>query len=90
MEHFMPDQAEKFLTEIYRVLGKGSRAFLKIDTDWNKKRLLKKDPTHKHRYSVKEIKKMLGQFKFSQSKVARKIYSINFHLRNKIFVELVK
>jgi len=90
VEHFSPKEAEKFFAEIYRVLKKGSRAFLKIDTDWTKKRLLQKDPTHKHRYSVREIKKMLRQFNFSQSKVKRKIYLINFHLRNKIFVELVK
>ncbi|MCD6283892.1 class I SAM-dependent methyltransferase [bacterium] len=90
VEHFSPKETEKFFAEIYRVLKKNSRAFLKIDTDWTKKRLLQKDPTHKHRYSVREIKKILRQFNFSQSKVKRKIYLINFHLRNKIFVELVK
>lgn len=91
VEHFDFEELEKFFSEIYRVLKKGSHTFLKVDTDWTKKRLLRKDPTHKHRYSIKELKKILRQFNFSQSKVRRKIYLIEKkYLRNKIFVELVK
>ncbi len=90
VEHFSPQEAQNFFNEIYRVLKKGGQVFLKIDVDWTKKRLLTKDPTHKYRYSVREIKKILKQFNFSQSKVVRKIYLIKGHLRNKIFVELVK
>lgn len=91
VEHFYPNEAEKFFSEIYRVLKKGAKTFLKIDTDWTKKRLLKKDSTHKYRYSIEEIKEILSHFNFSQSRVKRKIYLINHcYLRNKIFVELIK
>jgi len=80
-----------FFSEIYRVLKNGHPAFLKVDTDWTKKKLLRKDLTHKHRYSLKELKKILQQFNFSQSKVKRRIYLIERkYLRNKIFIELIK
>ena len=91
VEHFNPEEVKKFFSEIYRVLKKESPAFLKVDNDWTKGRLLKKDLTHKHRYSVRELKKILRQFNFSQSKVKRKIYLMKKkYLRNKIFIELVK
>ena len=90
VEHFIPDEAKIFFAEIYRVLKKGGRATLKIDRDWAKKRLLKKDLSHKHRYSVKEIKNIIARFDFRQSEVKRKIYLINLRPRNKIFVKLVK
>ena len=91
VEHFNPNELTKFFSEIYRVLKFNTHAFLKVDTDWTKKRLLKKDSTHKRRYSVRELKKILRQFNFSQSKVKRKIYLIERkHLRNKIFIELIK
>lgn len=91
VEHFYPEEVKKFFSEIYRVLKNGSSAFLKVDTDWTKKRLFGKDQTHKCRYSVRELKKMLQQFNFSQSKVERKIYLIERkYLRNKIFIELIK
>lgn len=90
VEHFTPQQAKIFFAEIYRVLKKGSQASLKVDHDWSKKKLLKKDPDHKYRYSVKELKKILQQFNFSQSEVRKKIYLFGFRLRNKIFIKLVK
>ena len=86
VEHFNPEEVKKFFSEIYRVLKKGNHASLKVDTDWTKNRLLRKDLTHKHRYSVRELKKILRQFNFSQSKVKRKIYLMKKkYLRNKIF-----
>lgn len=88
VEHFDSEEAKKFFNEIYRVLKNGSRVFLKIDTDWSQRRLLKKDPGHKKRYEVQEIKEMVKSFNFS--KVERKIYRFGWHLRNKIFVELRK
>lgn len=90
VEHFYPEETQKFFSEIYRILKKDGQANLKIDIDWTKKRLLQKDKTHKYRYSVREIKKMLRQFDFNQSKVKRKIYLSGGHLRTKIFVQLVK
>ena len=91
VEHFDTNELIKFFSEINRVLKKGSSAFLKVDTDWTKRILLRKDLTHKHRYSVKELKKILQPFNFNQSKVKRKIYLIERrYLRNKIFIELVK
>jgi len=91
VEHFDPTEVKKFFAEIYRVLKKGAKASLKVDTDWTKKILLSKDPTHKHRYSVRELKKILQQFNFSESKVEKKIYFIERkYFRNKIFIELVK
>ena len=88
VEHFTPDDAQKFFNEIYRVLKLGGKAVMKIDRDWSKKRLLKKDPDHKKRYSAKEIKEMVGMFSFL--KVEKKIYRYGWHLRTKIFVELRK
>lgn len=90
LEHFTPEQARIFFSEIYRVLKKGSQAILKVDHDWSKRKLLKKDPDHKHRYSIKELKKIIQQFNFSQSEVRKKIYLFGFHLRNKIFIKLVR
>lgn len=88
VEHFNPGQAQKFFNEICRVLKPAGRAWLKIDRDWSEKRLLKKDLEHKKRYSVEDIKGMVKDFGFS--KVERKIYRYEWHLRNKIFVELRK
>ncbi len=88
IEHFSPDEAEKFFNEIYRVLKIGGKADLKIDCDWSKGRLLKKDPTHKYRYSAKEIKNLVK--KFSQFKVKKIFYFANRTIRNKISVHLIK
>lgn len=88
VEHFHPNEAQNFFDEIYRVLKNGGRAWLKIDRDWLEKRLLRKDPGHKKRYSAKEIKEMVK--KFPLKKVERKIYRFGWHIRNKIFVELKK
>jgi len=89
VEHLLPEEAKKFFNEIYRVLRKGGKAFLKIDRDWSERRLFKKDYTHKYRYSVKEIKKLVEKFRVA--KVKNKIYFFNFYTpRNKIFVWLKK
>ena len=88
VEHFSPKDAQIFFDEIYRVLKEGGKVFLKIDRDWSEKRLLRKDPEHKKRYSVKDIKEMVKNFSFS--KVERKIYRFGWKLRNKLFVELKK
>jgi len=89
VEHFSLKEAKVFFDEIYRVLKKDSKAFLKIDKDWSKKRLFKKDSTHKHRYSKKEIKNLSSRF--GKVKVKDKIYFLNFYTpRRKIFVWLEK
>jgi len=88
LEHLYPEEAQKFFDEIYRVLKINGKANLKVDRDWYKRKLLSKDPTHKYRYNVNEIKKMVEKFRIK--KVVRKIYLNNFHLRNKIFVMLIK
>jgi len=89
VEHFSPDEAKLFFDEIYRVLKKGCPADLKIDKDWSKKRLFKKDPTHKYRYTEKEIFDMVKNF--SQKKVKDKIYFFKIYQpRRKIFVDLIK
>ena len=88
VEHLAPDEAEKFFNEIYRVLKIGGEADIKIDCDWNKRRLFKKDPTHKYRYSVKEIENLVK--KFSQFEVKRIFYFADRTIRNKISVFLIK
>ena len=88
VEHFVPEDAQQFFNEIHRVLKNRGCAFLKIDMDWSEKRLLRKDPEHKKRYSVEEIKEMVKSFNFS--KVKKEIYRYKWHLRTKIFVELRK
>lgn len=90
VEHFSPAEAEKFFKEVFRLLKKGGKAFIAVDADWTKRKLLKKDPTHKHRFSVRELQKIISQFDFFQIRARRKIYRIGFRLRNKIFIELVK
>ncbi len=88
VEHLYPEEAQKLFDEIYRVLQRGGKATIKIDRDWTKRRLLKKDPEHKYRYSEKEIKSMVQ--KFRSKKVKRRIYLFDYRLRTKIFVQLVK
>ena len=88
VEHLNPDEAEKFFNEIYRVLKIGGEADLKIDCDWSKGRLLKKDLAHKHRYSSKEIKNFVK--KFSKSNVKKTFYFSDHAIRNKISVRLIK
>ncbi len=88
VEHLYPNEVPKFFNEIYRVLKKGGVAKIKIDRDWSERKLLKKDPEHKKRYSVEEIKEMVKKFRFS--KVKRRIYRYGWHIRQKIFVELKK
>lgn len=87
-EHLMPSEMKIFLDEIYRVLKKGGEASLRVDRDFTKKRLLKKDPTHKYRYDAKEIKNLAG--KFSKADVKNKFYLFGFLPRNKIFAYFVK
>ncbi|HPA25376.1 MAG TPA: class I SAM-dependent methyltransferase [bacterium] len=94
-EHFSPIEIDIFFKEIYRVLKPGSKAFLKIDRDWSKKRLLKKDSTHAYRYSTEEIRQHLKNFKFS--KVKNTFYFtktpdtfLGYTFYNKIFVWLEK
>lgn len=89
VEHFSAEDARRFFSEISRILKKGGIAELKIDRDWSKERLLKKDPEHKKRYSAEEIKEMTE--KFSQKEIKDKIYFFRWNSpRRKIFVKLVK
>jgi len=89
VEHFTPEEAHIFFNEIYRVLKKGGKIYLKIDRDWTKKRLLKKDITHQYRFSAKEIRQLAS--KFSKVEVKNRIYFLKFYLpKNKIFVWLEK
>lgn len=89
VEHFDPQEAEKFFNEIYRVLKKGGIAEIKVDKDWSKRKLMKKDPTHKYRYKEKELLAMVD--KFYQKEVKDKIYFFRFYQpRRKIFINLVK
>ena len=88
-EHFEPSELALFFDEIYRVLKTGGTANLKIDKDWTRGRLMRKDPTHKYRFSKIEIEAMLG--KFSSFKVDDRRYLLNWHtFRNKLFVYLKK
>lgn len=88
VEHLYPEEAQQLFNEIFRVLERGGKAAIKIDRDWSKNRLLKKDPEHKYRYSENEIESMVQ--KFSLKKVKQRIYLFDSRLRTKIFVELVK
>ena len=88
VEHLFPDEAQMFFDEIFRVLKDGKKANLKVDRDWTKKRLFRKDNTHKHRYKASEIEGMVKGFQ--SRKVEGKIYRFGYHLRTKIFIELVK
>src|SRR3989344_2804146 len=85
LEHFSSGDAQIFFNEIYRVLKNNGMVYLKIDRDWTKKRLLNKDITHKHRYSAKEIRKILETTKFNEIIIKNKIYMHKcFNFRNKI------
>ena len=86
VEHLHPEEAQQLFDEIFRVLKQGGRARLKIDRDWSRGRLLKKDPEHKHRYSANEIRDMVQRFTFKT--VKQRIYLLEWKLRTKIFVEL--
>jgi len=88
LEHLYPEEAQKFFDEIFRVLKEGGKANLKVDRDWTKGRLFRKDPTHKYRYKKREIESMLTNFKVKR--VKNEIYLFGLRLRNKIFVELTK
>ena len=89
VEHFSPEEAQKFFDEIYRVLKSGNKAIVKVDKDWSKKRLMKKDHTHKYRYKEKELLGMVD--KFSKKIVEDKIYFFKIYKpRRKIFIELIK
>lgn len=89
VEHFSPEEAQKFFSEIYRVLKQGGGAEIKIDKDWTNKRLMTKDLTHKYRFKAEEIKKMVK--KFSHKRIKDKIYFFRLIApRRKIFVELKK
>ena len=89
VEHFTLDEAQKFFDEIYRVLKKGGIANIKVDKDWSKRRLMKKDRTHKHRYKKKELEKMVQ--KYSCAEVKDKVYFLKLYKpRRKIFIHLKK
>lgn len=88
VEHLYPEEAQQLFDEIYRVLQRGGKATIKIDRDWTKSRLLKKDPEHKYRYSEDKIRGMVQKFRFRR--VRRRIYLFDYRLRTKIFVELIK
>lgn len=96
VEHFLPEDAQKFFDEVYRVLRPEGVANIKIDREWSEKRLFTKDNTHKYRYTAKEIKTMVK--KFSKSKIKSKLFFLGFreHIKNfsfpnrKIFVWLKK
>lgn len=88
VEHLYPDEARQFFKEVFRVLAAGGIAKIKIDRDWSKRRLFRKDPEHRCRYNGKEIKGMVQQF--DTAKVKQSMYIIGRHLRTKIFVELRK
>ena len=88
VEHFSPEEAETFFNEIHRVLKKDGISYHKVDKDWTKRRLMKKDPTHKYRYTDKEIEDLVK--KFSESSVEDKMYLMNYIPRRKIFVHLKK
>jgi len=89
VEHFLPNEAQQFFDEIYRILKPMGVANIKIDKDWSVKRLFAKDPTHKYRYKAKEIKKMIKKFSFGEAR--DKIYFFRIYKpRRKIFVKLIK
>ena len=88
LEHLIPSEANIFIAEILRVLKKNGRLQMKIDKDLTKYILLKKDKTHKYRYSKKEVVKLFNDFR--KSRVVNKYYIFNLRLKNKIFVEAVK
>ncbi len=89
VEHFDPEEAQQFFNEIYRVLKNNAIANVKVDKDWSKRILMKKDPTHKYRYKEKELIKMVD--KFSQKEVKDRVYFFKIHKpRRKIFIKLVK
>ena len=88
VEHLYPEEAQRLFDEIYRVLKEGGVADLKIDRDWSAHRLLNKDPTHKHRYSRKELVGMLDNFEVKR--VRNVIYRFGFNIRKKIVVHLEK
>lgn len=88
LEHLYPEEAQKFFDEILRVLKEGGEASLKVDRDWTKQRLFRKDPAHKYRYKKREIESMVTNFKARN--VKNEIYRFGRRIRNKIFVELVK
>lgn len=89
VEHFDLSEAQQFFNEVYRVLKNGSKAVIKVDKDWSKNRLMKKDLTHKHRYTKREIFNMVS--KFSKTEVKDKVYFFKiYQLRRKIFINLIK
>lgn len=91
VEHFDQEETKKFFKEIFRVLKSGGTAFLKVDRDWSKKKLLSKDPTHKYRYTAKELNGLLEGVGFSKAFAENKIYFLKlWSPRNKIFVRLEK
>ena len=96
VEHFNPNEAQRFFDEIYRVLKRGGTAYLKIDREWSERRLLKKDSTHKHRYAAEEIRQMIKKFSKSKIKSGILFLGIRRHIKNfclprkKIFISLEK
>lgn len=62
LEHFTPADAEKLFREFYRILKPKGKIILGIDRDKTLERLLQKDPTHKYRYSTKEIQEIASRY----------------------------
>jgi len=94
-EHLTKNQLKQFLDEVYRVLKPGATAFIKMDHDWSKKRLFRKDKTHVCRHSVSYIQEFVKKFK--EAKVKNAIYPttvsgtlLGFGLFNKIILHLKK
>ena len=90
VEHLTPSECQKFFSEIFRVLKKGGTAYVRPDRDWSRKRLLSKCSDHKHRYSDKELQKIIEPLGFRKAEVKTKIYQVGLRLYQKIFINLVK
>jgi len=88
VEHLFPYELEVMLAECYRVLKPGGSLLLKVDRDWSLSRLRAKDPTHKYRYSPKELRILLHHFHLKR--VQKRIYRWGFSIRNKILIEAYK
>lgn len=56
LEHFTPDDAMRLFKELNRVLMRGGRLEFIIDVGKSQKHLFDKDSTHKHRYTLDEMR----------------------------------
>lgn len=62
LEHFTPKEAQRLFGEFHRIVKPKGKILLCIDQDKNLERLLQKDPTHKHRYSINEIREIAEKY----------------------------